>query len=163
MSDHPDDGDPPFLPPDARMIPVRRPAERAAEDGSVRGHVRSAGAHRAWEAPPPPSSSPDVAVRPFVITRGRTRPAGDDLRVETLLQAVPGAATAFLRFELREIVEVCAEPTSLAEVAARLAVPLGVARVLVDDLVTMGPLAVIRSARPSIHLIERVRDRVRAL
>ena len=39
-----------------------------------------------------------------------------------------------LRFEHARIVEVCRTPVSVVEVAAALAVPLGVARVLVSDL-----------------------------
>lgn len=123
---------------------------------------RRAGAHRAGlSAPPAPDD--EVAVRPFVLTGGRTRPTGEALRVETLVLAVPDARAGSLRFESQRITEICREPTSLAEVAAALAVPLGVARVLVDDLVALGAITVIHPDVLSIQLIERVRDGLRAL
>jgi len=68
-----------------------------------------------------------------------------------------------LRFELRRIVELCQRPLSVAEVAVGLKVPLGVARVLIADLLTSGLIALEESAEISIALIERIRDRVRAL
>jgi uncharacterized protein DUF742 len=105
----------------------------------------------------------DLVIRPFLLTGGRTRPAQEGLRVETLVQARPGALTPGLRFEAREIVEACQAPTSLAEVAARLRVPIGVARVLVSDLIAEGSVQMVQKAELSVQLLERIRDRVRAL
>jgi hypothetical protein len=105
----------------------------------------------------------DVVIRPFLLTGGRTRPVQDGLRVETLIQARPGALAATLRFEARQIVELCQQPTSVAELAAALRVPLGVARVLVSDLVADGSVVVAQREELSIQMIERIRDRVRAL
>jgi hypothetical protein len=51
----------------------------------------------------------------------------------------------------------------MAEVAAALRVPLGVARVLVSDLVSDGSVTVVQREELSVQLIERIRDRVRAL
>jgi hypothetical protein len=66
-----------------------------------------------------------------------------------------------LRFEQAHIVDYCRRPVSLAEVAARVQVPLGVARVLVSDLSTGGFLAVHRPSlnddgRPSTAVLERL-------
>jgi hypothetical protein len=105
----------------------------------------------------------DLVIRPFLLTGGRTQPTQDGLRVETLIQARPGALTGNLRFEARQIVELCQQPTSVAEVAAALRVPLGVARVLVSDLVADGSVVVAQREELSIQMIERIRDRVRAL
>ncbi|RAK26217.1 uncharacterized protein DUF742 [Actinoplanes lutulentus] len=99
-----------------------------------------------------------------MLTGGRTRPGHDGLRVETPLAAVPAALSAPLRFEARRIVELCQRPHSLADLAAALKAPLGVVRVIVGDLLTDGHLRI--EEQPdvlSIDLIERIRDRVRAL
>jgi hypothetical protein len=105
----------------------------------------------------------DMVIRPFLLTGGRTRPGQEGLRVETLIHARPPRAAAILRFEHQQIVELCREPTSLAEISAALRVPFGVARVLVSDLVADGSVVVTEREELSIQLIERIRDRVRAL
>ena len=104
----------------------------------------------------------DSMVRPFVLTGGRTR-AGDGLRLETLLQTVPGVPAMTLRFESQQIVELCRHPSSIADISAALQVPLGVVRVLVSDLVAIGHVAVVRTETLSTQTIERIRDRVRSL
>ncbi|MCU7727865.1 DUF742 domain-containing protein [Actinoplanes sp. KI2] len=106
----------------------------------------------------------DPVVRPFMLTGGRTRPLQDGLRIETLLRAAPAALSAPLRFESRRIVELCQQPMSVADVAVGLGAPLGVARVIVADLIAEGYLKVEeQSGEISTALIERIRDRVRAL
>ncbi|MEV4701670.1 DUF742 domain-containing protein [Actinoplanes sp. NPDC049316] len=106
----------------------------------------------------------DLVVRPFMLTGGRTRPLHDGLRIETLMRAAPAALSAPLRFEARRIVELCQAPMSLADLSVALRVPLGVVRVIVADLVAEGYLAVEEQlGELPIALIERIRDRVRAL
>ena len=103
-------------------------------------------------------------MRPFMMTGGRTRPLHDGLRIETLLHAAPAALSAPLRFESRRIVELCQAPMSIADVAVALRVPMGVARVIVADLVTGGYLGIEdQLGELPIAVIERIRDRVRAL
>ena len=113
------------------------------------------------------SENPGAVVRPFVVSAGRTRPvrAELDLRLETLVSAVPAGLYAPLGFEHRRIVELCQYPRSVAEIAALLPVPLGVARVLISDLAA-GELVRIHTRtagtaaddRPSVTLLERIRD-----
>jgi hypothetical protein len=80
----------------------------------------------------------------YAVTRGRTRPAGQELPLEAVATATELAATSgsSLRMESRAIVELCAQPCSLAEIGAALRVPVGVARVLVGDLANGGYLEV---------------------
>jgi hypothetical protein len=115
----------------------------------------------------PPDDGPemydDLVIRPFLLTGGRTRPAQEGLAVETLLEARPGLMLGSLRFEHRQIVELCQKTMSVAELAAALRVPLGVARVLVSDLVADGSLTLVQRQELSVQMIERIRDRVRAL
>jgi hypothetical protein len=113
---------------------------------------------------PPRDSAATGFVRPFVITGGRTRAADTNLRMESMVQAideVPGQLT----FEHARIAECCWEPRSVAEVAAELVVPLGVAMVLVGDLVDAGCLEVTHSNAVELELstLTRMIDRVRAL
>jgi hypothetical protein len=115
---------------------------------------------------PEPLMEPDEdpIVRPFMLTTGRTTPLQDGLRIETLLRAAPAALSAPLRFESRRIVELCQQPMSVADVAVGIRAPLGVARVIVADLIAEGYLKVQEQPNElSTALIERIRDRVRAL
>ncbi|MET9385056.1 DUF742 domain-containing protein [Streptomyces sp. NPDC002928] len=101
-------------------------------------------------------------VRPFIITGGRAEPLQADLRLETLVVAV-GVPDETLTFERRHIVAVCERPTTVAEVADRVGVPLGVAKVLISDLVVAGQLACRQPAELPLQMLERIRDHVRAL
>ncbi len=82
-------------------------------------------------------------VRPYTLTAGRTD-TEVDLPLEAPIQALQSAV--FHRWssnDLRgKIIQLCIKSPSVAEISARLDVPLGVARVLVGDLVTSGYLRV---------------------
>ncbi|MEV6815884.1 DUF742 domain-containing protein [Micromonospora sp. NPDC051296] len=137
--------------PDPRMIPYWTPTTPPTDPGSE---------PQPWR---PEESADEAAVRPFLLTGGRTRPMQDGLRVETLLSAQPAALSAPLRFEARRIVELCQRPTTVADLAVAMRVPLGVTRVLVADLLNEGYLRREEQGELSTAMIERIRDRVRAL
>jgi hypothetical protein len=83
-------------------------------------------------------------VRPYAHTGGRTR-SSHVLALEALVSSRwrPGVGDAVLTTSHRRmIVELCARPRSVAEVAALLSVPLGVVRVLLGDLATAGVVVV---------------------
>lgn len=109
-----------------------------------------------------------LRVRPYALTGGRTRPASD-LPLEALVTAAApnAAATQRLAPEKRRILALAGEPTSIAEISARLHAPLGVARVLVGDLLTAGLLdltaAAVPTSRPDVQLLERVLHGLHAL
>jgi hypothetical protein len=113
--------------------------------------------------PEPPAEAKESFVRPFIVTGGRTMPLRDDLRIETLVVADRAALTAPLRFELQTVVRLCQQPRSVAEVAATLHVPLGVAKVVIGDLMAAGHVTVHQSTQLAVSTIERIRDLVRAL
>lgn len=78
-------------------------------------------------------------VRPYALVRGRTRRgSAAPLPVETVIVAKPADDAAGLQLEPAAIVRLCRSPNSLAEVSARLSLPVGVVRVLVADLVADG-------------------------
>ena len=113
--------------------------------------------------PPRPPGASDF-VRPFVLTGGRTRANDASLRMETMVQTVDDAP-GLLTFEHARIVDGCWEPRSVAEVAAEIGMPLGVAMVLVGDLVDVGCLEVTHSNPVELELevLTKMIERVRAL
>lgn len=128
------------------------------------GAVPYAGSHRPSAGGLYSGEDEDPVIRPFMITGGRTQPLQDGLRIETLLHAAPAALSAPLRFESRRIVELAQSPMSVADLSVALRAPLGVVRVIVADLITQGYLRVQDQPEElSTSLIERIRDRVRAL
>ena len=101
-------------------------------------------------------------VRPYTWTRGRTRPV-QDLAVETLVFTSDEGRdlTAICSAEHAAIAELCAEVRSVAEVAALLGLPLGVARVLLADMIDTGLVNVHRNtlgldSAPDVSLMQRV-------
>lgn len=99
------------------------------------------------------------------MTGGRTRPVDEDLAIEAMIRSIPSADSASLRFEAADIVQLTVRPVSIAEVAAHLRIPLGVARVLVGDLVASGHVTLRSPEEVStdLNVLERLIDRVRAL
>jgi hypothetical protein len=109
------------------------------------------------------------AVRPYTWTRGRTK-SGLDLAIETLVStsARGRAQAATLQFEHRAVAELCEQTRSVAEVAALLSLPLGVARVVLGDMAGLGVVTVHQTASsagsaPDLALMERVLSGLRRL
>ncbi|GAA2317170.1 DUF742 domain-containing protein [Nonomuraea roseoviolacea subsp. roseoviolacea] len=75
-------------------------------------------------------------IRPYVVTRGRTRPAHGRFDLISMALAVgplPGPDAGLDPEHLR-ILQLCREPKSVAEIAAHLNLPAGTIRVLLGDL-----------------------------
>ena len=86
-------------------------------------------------------------VRPYAVTGGRTRPRLEialEALVETTVQGRSGAASRSGHGrEHQHIAALCdGRLQSLAEIAARMQLPLGVARVLIADMAAEGLVAV---------------------
>ena len=116
-----------------------------------------------------PGPAPDVGrytiVRPYVLTGGRTR-GRVQFAIEALITSRPGRGHPGESVEHARIRELCRSPRSVAEVAALLDVPLGVARVLLADLLAGGAVTVHRTADaggPDLLLMERVLHGLRRL
>lgn len=86
-------------------------------------------------------------VRPYSRTGGRTR-SNLDLAIETLVSTsdLGRARSNQLDGTHQPIAELCAQSRSVAEVAALMRIPLGVARVLVSDMVGLGLVVVHQQA-----------------
>ena len=93
---------------------------------------------------PPPSM-----VRPYARTGGRTRPVHDlDLEalVVTTVTGLDPSMNDLLSPEHSTVIELCEGTISVAEIAARLQTPLGVARVIIADMVELGLVEVLNTA-----------------
>ncbi|WP_407686632.1 DUF742 domain-containing protein [Mycobacterium sp. HUMS_1102779] len=118
-----------------------------------------------WPSPPKAS-----LVRPYTLTAGRTD-TDVDLPLEAPIQTLQaGVAPQWPPEDPKgKIIQLCIANPSVAEIAARLDLPVGVARVLVGDLVLSGYLQVHetlteRSTRDERHeLIGRTLRGLRAL
>ncbi|MFC7344413.1 DUF742 domain-containing protein [Saccharopolyspora griseoalba] len=106
-------------------------------------------------------------VRPYAMTRGRTRPARPELDVVTQLLTVRRGDPRNLPVEHDEILRLCARPLSIAEVASYLDTPMVVVKVLVSDLIDQGMLTTDAKTRargrPNRQLLEAVLDGMRRL
>jgi hypothetical protein len=82
-------------------------------------------------------------VRPYTLTAGRTK-SRVDLPLEAPIRTLhPAPAPRWPGSDVRaKILELGVDGPSVAEIASRLALPLGVARVLIGDLVTQDYLRV---------------------
>jgi hypothetical protein len=107
-------------------------------------------------------------VRPYAMTGGRTR-SRVDIAMESLITTTARgqqeAATG--GHDWQRIVEMCEQVQSLAEIAAYLGTPLGVARVIVGDMAEAGLLDVHEPGRLDdqlgTYLLERVLSGLRKL
>ena len=114
-------------------------------------------------------------VRPYAVTRGRTRPKIEialEALVETTSRGRSSGPNRNGGGEHQYIVAMCdgGRVQSLAEIAARMQLPLGVARVIVADMATDGLVAVYEptsledeSDAVGTELLERVLSGLRRL
>jgi Protein of unknown function (DUF742) len=108
-------------------------------------------------------------VRPYMVTRGRTRPANSELELVALVGISQYGVTVVphLQPEEKSIAILCHQLQSIAEISARLGLPLGVTRVLVGDMADAGILSVQRpvqpTERPDVALLEKVLHGLRTL
>ncbi|NMI02246.1 DUF742 domain-containing protein [Pseudonocardia sp. K10HN5] len=124
---------------------------------------------RTMDPTPVEAASGAAAVRPYAWTRGRTK-SGFNLAIETLVSTSPQGRNqlGLLQVEHRAVAELCEQTRSVAEVAALLSLPLGVARVLLGDMAGLGVVTVHQTASsagnlPDLALMERVLSGLRRL
>jgi Protein of unknown function (DUF742) len=109
-----------------------------------------------WEAVPDSNG----LVRPYFWTGGRTS-SRFELSFETLISATGQPVDPTAPPEHHTILRLCDAPRSVAELAALLSMPLGVARVILGDMAEVGSVAVHRTigsadAAPDLELMRRV-------
>jgi Protein of unknown function (DUF742) len=111
-------------------------------------------------------------VRPYALTGGRTEPAdGEVLDLIALVVAsdkpAGRARSATLTPEHRRILGLCRQPAAVADIASDIALPLGVVRVLLADLIHQGQVRVLPNQPtgepPRAELLREVLHGLRAL
>ena len=107
---------------------------------------RRGGVHSAEPRDLDEFGDPAAMVRPYAWTRGRTK-ANHDLQLETLISTTELGQdeTRLLQREHRSVSALCHYPLSVAEIAAKLSVPLGVARVVLSDMAEQGLISIHRT------------------
>lgn len=105
-------------------------------------------------------------VRTHVVTGGRAHPTRNTLDLVTLVHGNTSGA-GVLTPEQRRVVDLCQGGSlSVAEVAAHLALPAAVTKVLLSDLIDSGHVIAYAppppTQGPSIELLQEVLDGLRA-
>ncbi len=108
-------------------------------------------------------------VRAYAWTGGRTR-SHYNFEIETLVTTTERGrlSSAVTQADHRAVIALCWEAKSVAEIAALLSVPLGVAKVLLSDMAEHGLISVHQTATPDgespdYALLERVLSGLRRL
>lgn len=126
-----------------------------------------------WSTPQAPAAQPEAdtgaaSVRSYTWTGGRTK-SNYQLEIETLVSTSDSyRPEATPRMEHQTIAELCRRPRSVAEIAALLSAPIGVARVLLADMAELGLIHVHQTttesgSAPHLLLMERVLSGLRRL
>lgn len=161
------------------MAPDNRDTGRMSwfnQDAAVPGAARQPGSFADAQPrpvpqdqqPTPVDDEPSSLVRPYAVTRGRTKPRSQ-LPLEALISTTVTARSEFgnLTPECQAISDLCRDWRSVAEISALLRIPLGVARVLVADMADQGLVQIRTSqqsdSRPNVNLLERVLSGLRKL
>jgi hypothetical protein len=108
-------------------------------------------------------------VRPYALTGGRTRPRGESFDLLALAQSAVDARAIdrmFLEPEQAQVLRFCRKPTSVADLASELDLPLGVVRIMLSDLrerglITIGKPVITGLTDPRV--LKEVADALRRL
>ncbi|MEU4767233.1 DUF742 domain-containing protein [Actinosynnema sp. NPDC023794] len=141
-----------------------KPEPRQAGTGDTKPHRPVFDDEDDFEYPREEAAS---IVRAYSWTGGRTT-SSIQLEIETLVSAVDWDYPGAMKAEYHEVISLVARPRSVAEVAALLRLPLGVAKVLLGDMAERGLIDVHRTAStdgesPDLGLMERVLAGLRRL
>ena len=80
-------------------------------------------------------------IRPYTVSGGRTRPTAE-LDLLSLVMATGAALQMYLGPEHSEVLGRCRTPTSVAEIAGQLRLPVAVTKILLSDLMDSGAITV---------------------
>jgi uncharacterized protein DUF742 len=108
-------------------------------------------------------------VRPYALTQGRTRHTGESFDLVATVMATPAALTelAALAPEHMSVLELARAPTTVADIASDVDLPLGVVRIILADLRELGLVAirhpVVMAERVDKHTLREVLNGLRGL
>ncbi|WP_214103434.1 DUF742 domain-containing protein [Acrocarpospora catenulata] len=95
-------------------------------------------------------------LRPYTLTRGRTRVSGPDFDLVTIVRALPASNVVGLPPEQLRILRACQVPASVADIASDVGLSLNVVRILLGDLREQKLIA----ARPPATVAQLPEERV---
>jgi hypothetical protein len=106
-------------------------------------------------------------VRPFTVSNGRTRPT-ITMDLLSMVMATGRVPRGQLEPEHARALSLCNEPTTVAEIAAHLRLPVAIAKVVLSDLIDCkavstrapDPIADPRNRSVLEKLLDGLRDRV---
>lgn len=107
-------------------------------------------------------------VRPYALTRGRTKAARYDLDLVTLVVSLsPEVHDKLVEPEYATVLWLCQHPLSVAEVAAKIDLPLCVVKVMLADLIELN-YVIYRTGwgpakTPDLDTMQKVLDGIRQL
>jgi hypothetical protein len=93
-------------------------------------------------------------IRPYAVTNGRTS-ASSDLDLMSMVVATGSGNYGSLEPDHTQALGLCLQPTTVAEVAARLRLPAAVVKVLLSDLIECGAVRA-EPPRPASDASNRV-------
>jgi Protein of unknown function (DUF742) len=108
-------------------------------------------------------------VRPYALIGGRTRHAGEKFDLVATVRVTRKAISepAALGPEQMAVLNLARRPTTVADLASELDLPLGVVRILLADLRDLGYILIRSPAaqqpRPNGHILREVLNGLRAL
>jgi uncharacterized protein DUF742 len=108
-------------------------------------------------------------VRPYALTQGRTRHTGESFDLVATVMATPAALTepAALAPEHMSVLQLARAPTTVADIASDVDLPLGVVRIILADLREIGLVAirrpVVMAERVDKHTLREVLNGLRGL
>ena len=110
-------------------------------------------------------------VRPYALTRGRTRPEGEGFELIAVVAATGVPPGDRLRYspDHARVLRACARPVPVVKLSADLGLPIGVVRVLLGDLRDENLVAVVsaeeseQGRRPPKRVLREVLNGLRAL
>jgi Protein of unknown function (DUF742) len=108
-------------------------------------------------------------VRPYALTQGRTRHAGASFDLVATVMTTPAALTepAALAPEHMSVLQLAHAPTTVADIASDVDLPLGVVRIILADLRELGLVAirhpVVMAERVDKHTLREVLHGLRGL
>lgn len=134
-------------------------ASRARKRRAPQQHQHSQPAHEPAPAVEEVFEENAASVRAYAWTAGRTR-SSCQLEIETLISTTARADEVMhtMRSEHQAVARLCRTTKSVAEIGAMLSIPLGVTRVLLDDMAGLGLVTVHRNkaGEPDMDLLRRV-------
>ncbi len=161
--------------PDEKLADEEPAAEAAVAPAPVRTRIPAA--ERRLPAPAAPVDDDHAwlddeagpVVRPYTLTGGRSRPVTGGLGLLTHVEALfaPEADLVALQPEHRSILSLTRTALSLAELSARMDLPVGVVRILIGDLLQANLVSTFEADAalrpPDDDILQAVIDGLRAL